>query len=189
MQKSLFGVLATVAVFAAGPARADGDNLGPDHVTVTFNGRVPDLCQIGGSSTTRDAFAMGTLINTATGQLRRDLRAPDRLLEDSWCNGPSQIEVSAVEMTPQSVVAQLREGFTNAVHFTATVSGWTENPAFYRTDGAAVQSSATQNAPQPRVTSLIVRVSDFRTRDGAQLRPVANRSYLGAVIVTLRPTP
>lgn len=175
--------------FWASTAFAAGDNVGPDQEQLSVNGRVPYSCQIGGASTARDAFEMGVLVDTATGYLRRNLRAPERVIDDTWCNAPSQIEIRAVELAPQTATAQLRDGFASAVHFTATATGWSETPAFFRTDGASVQTSAIQSAPQPRVTSIRIALTDFRMRDDANLRPVASRSYLGAVIVTLRPTP
>lgn len=189
MSKSALAVALGMALAMSTPAHAEGDNTGPDDVRVRFNGRVPALCQIGGSATARGAFEMVVLIDTSSGFLKRSLTAPDKVIEDTWCNAPSEIEVRAVELTPQASVARLRDGFANAVHFTATATGWSASPAFYRTDGAATQQSAIQDAPQPRVTTLVINVSDFRMRDGAALRPIASRSYLGAVIVTLRPKP
>ncbi|KAA9014343.1 hypothetical protein [Sphingobium limneticum] len=170
-------------------ASAAGDNVGPDQEQLSVSGRVPYLCQIGGASTTREAFDMGVLVDVSTGYLKRNMTAPDRIIDDTWCNAPSQIEIRAVELAPQNATAQLREGFAGAVHFTAAASGWSETPASFRTDGASEQSSSIQTAPQPRVTSITISLTDFRMRDGASLRPVASRSYLGAVIVTLRPTP
>lgn len=178
-----------VALFQPTLAYAEGDNTSADELRVRFNGRVPALCQIGGSGTTREAFPLGVMVDTSSGFLRRNMTTPDRVVEDTWCNAPSQIEVRAIELAPQAAVARLRDGFANAVHFTATATGWTETPASYRTDGASIQQSAIQNAPQPRVTTITIGLSDFRMRDGASLRPIASRSYLGAVVVTLRPAP
>ena len=180
---------ASLALVSPGAALAQSDNTGPDELQAVINGRVPPLCRLGPVTTANGEFAMGTLTAPATAYLRRDLRAPDQVLEDSWCNAPSRLEVSAIEMTPQGAVARLREGFSAAVHFTATASGWTDQPAVFRTDVIGQQSSASKLASRPRVVALVIGVSDFRMLGGPTVRPIASRSYLGAVIVKLTPVP
>ncbi len=171
------------------PTHAQTNPTGPDNVTVRFVGGVPPVCQIGGSTDTRGSFDLGVLIDTQTGLLRRNLAPPQKDLGDTWCNAPSQIEISAIELTPQGATAQLRSGFSNAIHYTATASGWTDTAATYRTDGATTQRDAVQIAPDPRVVPLVITASDFRLREGSATRPLASRAYLGAIRVTLRPLP
>lgn len=88
MSKSAFVAAVGMALAMSAPAHAEGDNTGPDDVRVRFNGRVPALCQIGGSATARGAFEMGVLVDTGSGFLKRNLIAPDKIIEDTWCNAP-----------------------------------------------------------------------------------------------------
>jgi hypothetical protein len=181
--------LALSALLSPAMTCAHRVNTDADARVFTVGGVVPPLCQIGGSAQSRGSFDLGILTVPATAYLRRDLAAPDKELGDTWCNGPSQIEISAVELTPQGSVVRLRDGFARAVHFTATARGWTAEPATFRTDRAGLQSAAIQQANRPRVTILSVGLSDFRMIGGNTLRPVASRTYLGAVVVTLKPLP
>jgi hypothetical protein len=176
-------------MIAATPALADGSNLGPDREVIELGGIVPALCKIGNAQSDDRQFDVGILTDRTTGFLKRGLSAPTQRLQGSFCNSASQLTVEAVPLTPVGTNGPAPAGFSRGVHFTATVSGWTDEPATFRTSLAADQPSAIQRQPRPREADILVDVTQFETNGGSGLRPVASLRYEGAVIVTLGPTP
>lgn len=147
-------------------------------------GTVPAICSagtlVGGNST----FDLGVLINTTTGFLRTDLNAPDKVLSAAFCNASSTISVTATPLAAANFSATPPAGFSRAVNYTATASGWTTTPANFTT-GAGSNTAATQSRPTPFTGDITVGISGFSTVGGATLRPVADTSYTGLVTVTL----
>ncbi len=180
---------ALLLLASAMPAWAEGNNLGPDSETFYINMRVPPLCGIGAIVGEDGEFDVGILTEAETGLLRRGLSAPSRRLQASFCNSPSELRVEAVLMTPTTSSRPAPRGFSRGVHFTATVSGWTSDPAIFETDVAGEQARSVQRQPAAQLADLFVSVSDFRTAGGATLLPVASSRYEGQVIVTLGPIP
>lgn len=186
--------LATALAAALTPAPVlaqanTGPNTGPAVKTFTIGMSAPAMCVLGAVSDEDGEFRMNVLTDTATGLLRKDLVAPTKRLSGSFCNAPSELTLEAVEMTPPSAGGTPRPGFARAVHFTASASGWTDQPAVFRTNGPLVQSEATQFQPKPREGDIIIAVRDFVMNGGAGQRPVASRRYEGAVILTIGPRP
>ena len=122
---------------AASPALADGNNLGPDREVFQLGGIVPPLCKIGVAQNAEGQFDVGIMTDRTTGLLKRDIAVPTQRLQDSFCNSASKLSVHAVLMTPAGSTGTPQQGFSRGVHFTATVSGWTEAPASAGTGTAA----------------------------------------------------
>lgn len=181
--------LALAAAFVGTPVLAQAANTGPATKTFAVGMSAPPLCFLGTATDDDGEFQMKVLTDSATGLLRRDLTAPSKRLQGSFCNAPSELTLEAVEMTPTSAGGATRAGFARAVHFTATASGWTDQPAIFRTNGPASQPEATQIQPSPREGDIVIDVSDFVMNGGAGQRPVASRRYEGAVILTIGPRP
>jgi hypothetical protein len=166
----------------AGAACAAGDtsSIGPFQVT----GNVPALCS-GGTVTNNDSvFAMGTLVDTATGFMLNNLSAPAKTVTGSFCNTRSTISISATPMTAQAFVGAPPTGFTNALDYTATATGWTANAASFTTN-AASNPNATQSRNTAFTGTITVGVSGFSPVGGAALRPVSDPNYQGVVTITL----
>lgn len=181
--RSLQLLLATAALTAfAGAALAQdiaSDQVGPLPVT----GNVPAICSAGTVSGGDNVFGVGVLVDTATGLLLEGLDAPDKVVVGSFCNAQSTISVEATPMTAQSFAGTPPEGFTNAVNFTATASGWTTTAAS-ATTGAEANPAATQSRGSAFAGDITVGVSDFTPAGGA-LRPLADPAYQGSVTITL----
>jgi len=151
---------------------------------VMVDGSVATSCS-GGTVTGADTvFDLGVLIDTSTGFLLPDLSAPPKTLVGSYCNTRSSITVSATPMVAQNANGAAPAGFTPALDYTVTASGWTINPAAYAT-GAAVHPSATQVRSTAFSGPITVSVSGFTPVGGSNLRPVADPDYRGSVIVSL----
>lgn len=182
MNKLLTSLIATAALAGASGAMAATDTatVGPLPVT----GNVPALCS-GGVVTGGDTvFALGTLIDTATGFLLTTLSAPPKILTGGFCNSRSTISISATPMTAQSATGTPPAGFSNGVNYTATASGWTTTAASFTT-GAASNPTASQTRSSAFTGNITVGVSNFTTVGGPALRMVADPNYLGNVTVTL----
>jgi len=172
-----------------GVASADSPNTGEDREVFYINMSVPPLCLLGEVGDEEGQFDMGVLTDRSTGFLRRGLTAPAKRIQGSFCNGPSELNIEAVLMTPEGITGTPRRGFSRGVHFTATASGWTDVPARFRTSETGTQPQATQRRDGPREADILIDVSDFEMNGGPDQRPVASRRYEGAVIVTLAPVP
>jgi hypothetical protein len=152
--------------------------------TVQVTGHVAAFC-IGGTVQGGDSvFALGVMIDTATGDLLPNLSAPPKTVVGSFCNGASTISITATRMTAQSFTATPPTGFTDAVDYTATASGWTPTAASFTTD-AATNPASSQTRDTAFTGPITVAVSGFTPVGGVTLRPVADPAYLGVVTVTL----
>src|SRR5689334_20064224 len=111
MNKLLTSLIATAALAGASSAMAATDTatVGPLPVT----GNVPALCSGGTVTGGNTVFAVGTLIDTATGFLRTDLSAPPKIVTGSFCNTRSSINVAATPMIAQSNAGTPPTGFSN----------------------------------------------------------------------------
>jgi hypothetical protein len=165
------------------PAPTTPVSTGPIPVT----GNVPALCSFGQINTDVGPFALGTLIDTTTGLLRSDLNPTPKTITGSWCNAQSTLNVSAVVMTAQNFVGDPPANFSTGVHFTATASGWTPSNAVFSTGTAGAQAAATQTQNLPNAGTITLSLSQFATRGGPTLRPVADTAYEGTVTLTLTP--
>lgn len=160
-------------------AQSSTDQVGPLPVT----GNVPALCAGGAVQGGDTVFGLGVLIDTATGLLRTDLSAPDKIVAGSFCNAQSTITVTATPLTAQSFTGTPPAGFTNGVNFTATASGWTTTAAA-TTTGAGANPAASQSRNSAFSGNITVGVSNFQPAGGA-LRPLADPAYQGSVTITL----
>jgi hypothetical protein len=173
----IFAVAGLLVASSAGAATSA--EVGPLPVT----GNVPAMCAGGSVAGGDTTFGLGVLIDTATGLLRSDLSAPDKLVAGSFCNAQSTITVAATPLTAQSFTGSPPSGFTNGVNFTASASGWT-TAAATTTTGAASNPAATQARTSAFAGDITVGISDFSPSGGA-LRLLADPNYLGTVTITL----
>lgn len=150
-------------------------------------GSVPPICSGGSLSSGDSTFALGVLIDTTTGLLRTDLSAPAKVMTGSFCSTRSTINLTATPLAAQNFTATPPTGFSRAVNYTATASGWTAVAASYTT-GAATNTAATQTRDSAFSGDITVGLSGFATAGGAALRPVADTSYRGTITVTLTAT-
>ena len=171
---------ASLAMAGAAAAAASSSTVGPLNVT----GNVPALCSGGTVSNNDSTFALGTLIDTSTGFMLNNLSAPNKTVTGSFCNSRSTISVTATPLTAQAFTGTPPTGFTNALDYTATASGWTTTAASYTTN-AASNPNATQTRSTAFTGDITIGVSGFAPVGGAALRPVSDPSYLGVVTITL----
>ena len=147
-------------------------------------GNVPAMC-VGGTLDGGDnIFDLGVLVDTATGLLRNDLSADDKVLTGSFCSTRSTIEVEATPLLAQSYAGDPPASFSKSVNYVATASGWTTNPAVYDT-GAQSNPNAVQSRSTPFTGDITVGLSNFSTVGGNALLLVADPEYQGTVTVTL----
>lgn len=178
-------LLASIGLLAvAGSAMAQEVDLSTDSVgPLPVTGNVPALCSAGDVQGGDNVYALGVLIDTATGFLLDDLSSPDKIVTGSFCNSQSTITIDATPMTAQSFVGTPPDGFTDTVDYTATASGWTTNAATTNT-AAATNPNATQTRSTAFAGDITVGVSTFAP-SGAGLRLLADPAYQGEVTVTL----
>src|SRR5271169_2495611 len=121
-------MMAALAVLAA-PVAASADPSG----VFTITGSVTKACTLGAPGVT--TLNVGNLINPSTGTLATISSPPSTTITGSWCNAPSTVSVIATPMVAQHFTAPPPTGFTMAVNYTASVSGWTATPASFATTG------------------------------------------------------
>ncbi|PXA88956.1 hypothetical protein DMC25_10245 [Caulobacter sp. D4A] len=175
--------IAPFAMTGAASAQTYGpsDSVGPIQITAT----VPDnICTIGDLSDGDNLFDVGVMIDTTTGLLLSTLSAPPKVLTGTQCGAPSQLTISATQMTAQAFTTTPPDGFSRGVDYTATASGWTTVDASYAT-GDAANAAATQTRDTGGSGQITISLSDFATAGGPSLRPVADDTYQGAIVVTL----
>jgi hypothetical protein len=176
----LSAIAAALAAAGAAQAATDTASVGPFPVT----GTVPALCS-GGTVTGGDSvFALGVLIDTATGFMLPNLSAPPKTVVGSFCNSRSTITISATPMTAQSFTGTPPDGFTDALDYIATASDWTTTAASYSTNTAS-NPAAQQTRDTAFTGAITVGVSGFAPVGGASLRLVADPAYQGIVTLTL----
>lgn len=157
-----------------------------DTKTAGVTGHVPLLCYGGALSGTDSTFALGLLTDTNTGLLRTDLAAPDKLLSGAFCNTGSTITIAATQLVAQTYRASPPNGFSRAVDYVASASGWTASPATYNT-ALSANSSAIQTRSSAFSGNITVSIGGFATTGGGTLQMVPDNSYAGTVTVTLSP--
>jgi len=183
-------LIALAMAGALAPALAHADTSSSSSVNVTYKltGSVDKLCSLGtiGSKT----LNVGTMINPSNGTLG-SVSSQNTSVTGSWCNTASTISVLATPMIAQSFTGTPPGGFTKAVNYTATVSGWTAPPASFTTNGddSGNGSGATpdaQNQANPETTTITVGVGTFKSPNTADLL-VADPNYSGNITLTLAP--
>ncbi|MBS0409921.1 MAG: hypothetical protein JSR86_08405 [Proteobacteria bacterium] len=179
-------LIASAAFASAAHAQEGGSvatstsSVGPMPVT----GNVPAMCSSGPITGGDNVFAVGLLIDTATGLLLQNLTAPPKTISASFCNSRSDITITATPLVAQNFTGDAPTNFSKSVDFTATASGWTDSPAVTNT-AAATNPNATQTRSSPFTGPITVSVSDFTTTGGSNLLMVADTLYQGSVTVTL----
>jgi hypothetical protein len=168
------------------PACADAGS-----ATITLSGSVDKACHIGAPSTT--SIPLGALAATDTGALA-PVTAPSVTIAGSWCNTGSTVGVIATPLVAQHYSGVPTSGFTKAVDYTATASGWTATPASYviTSDESGTVTSSTTPASQPATTpaasDIIISLSNFVSPVAGD-RLVADTNYSGTITVTLAVSP
>lgn len=181
--RSLATCLASAAFIWAGAGGVSEaqDAAGAGPIAVTAN--APTFCSIGVLQGTDEVFDLGVLIDLSTGFLSPSLSAPPKTLAGAFCNAGSIIDISATPITAQTVGGAPASGYSDAVDFTATASGWTTTPAIFSTSTDA-NGQASQTRPTAFAGDIVVSIGDFSTAGGA-LRMMADPVYQGSVTLTL----
>ena len=172
---------ATLIWAGAGGASSAQDAASAGPVPVTAN--APTFCSIGVLQGTDEVFDLGVLIDLSTGFLSPSLSAPPKTLAGAFCNAGSIIDISATPITAQTAGGNPPSGYSDAVDFTATASGWTTAPAIFSTSGG-VNAQSSQTRPTAFAGNIVVSIGDFSTTGGA-LRMMADPVYQGSVTLTL----
>jgi hypothetical protein len=177
-------LLPLAAMVPAAAIAQEAEPTSSDSESFQVIGTVPALCSIGIPDNSGAIFDLGVLVDTTTGLLRTDLSAPDKILAGAFCASRSTIEISATPMQAQNFSGAAPVGFSNAVNYVATASGWTATPASFDT-ASATNPGALQVRASAFTGDISVGISDFATAGGATLLPVADDEYMGQVVVTL----
>jgi hypothetical protein len=174
----VLGLLASSQIaMAAGTGQVNG--------SVSLKGHVTNqICTLGTVNANDSIFNVGVLVDTGTGYLSSNLAVPPKILSGSFCNTKSVISIVATPMKAQDVGASAPSGFSQAVDYTATASGWTTTPAAYTTSAAA-NPGASQIRPTAFSGDITVSLSNFATTGGNTLRLVSDPLYQGIVTITL----
>lgn len=181
MLKPAFLLAAAIALLPASEAAAQ--TAATSSRTVGIIGRVPAMC-FAGNLSGEGTFDLGVLVDLTTGQLRNDLSASPKLLVGSYCSSRSSITVNATPLQSQNYLATPPAGFSRAVNYQATASGWTATPATYDTASSS-NAAATQTRMGAFTGDITVAISNFSTDGGSTLRLVGDEAYRGVVTVTL----
>ena len=179
--KKLFRTAALITALSPAMAFAAG---GSTVGAVAVNGVVSTHCAGGAVEGGDSVFALGLMVDTATDLLLNNLSAPPKTIVGAFCSTASTISVAATPMTPSEFNGAPPVGFSNAVDYTTTASGWTTNPAVFTTD-AASNPNATQQQPSAFSGVITVAVSGFTPVGGTALRMVADPNYVGHITITL----
>jgi hypothetical protein len=183
-----FAALVPMLASAAFVVPASAQEAPPTVINFPVTGFVTRLCSIGAVTGGNGTYALGSLIDPTTGLLSSALSAPAKIVTGSWCNAPSTISVGATQLTATGFTGTAPAGFTSAVDFTASASGWSTTPASFTTSAAA-NAAATQPASSATSGAITVGIGSFAARGGANLRPVAANAYSGQVVLTLAIVP
>lgn len=179
--KTLFRTAALITALAPAMAFAAGGGVVG---TMAVDGVVSTHCSGGTVSSGDSVFALGVMVDTATDLLLDNLSAPPKTMVGAFCSTASTITVAATPMTPSQFTGAPPAGFSDAVDYTTTASGWTTNPAVFTTD-AASNPNATQQQPAAFGGVITVAVSGFTPVGGTALRMVADPTYVGHITITL----
>lgn len=157
--------------------------------TVAVEGSVSPVCILGEPSPT--LVDLGQLSAASGVRAGRIAAIPPQtvVLPVSYCNfSGSMVSVSATALTTSDATAPV-DGFTRAVNYTASASGWADSSSSATTAAQGDGTSPTANGsgaaqPLPQVADITLTLSDF-TAPQDQLLVAGN--YSGNVIVTLGP--
>ncbi|MGA9794556.1 MAG: hypothetical protein WBQ17_03370 [Rhizomicrobium sp.] len=160
---------------------------GPVTAIVTIKGSVGNACHLGDLSSSQ--INVGTLTNSSDGTLAAISGSPNTTITGSWCNVGSTITISALPMVAQGYSGSPPSGFTKAVNYTATESGWgtptpsdTSQGTTSGVDSGSHYGSAAITTPESN--TITVALSNF-TAPVSGSRLVADNNYQGAITVTL----
>lgn len=177
-------LLASLALVLPAAAMADSS------ATITVTGSVTAACHLG--SPTATTVEVGTLANSSDGTLA-PISPQSTTITASWCNTGSIIGISATPLVAQGFAGAPPAGFTKAVNYTASASGWTATPASFITAGnssgtvSGTPVPGTQTTTDPVGQTITVSVSGFATPASAG-RLVADPNYSGTITITLQTT-
>jgi hypothetical protein len=178
--------LILLAGLAFGAVPAFGTGPPPVSAIVTLTGSVGIACHLG--SPGESTLNVGTLANQADGTLA-PISPQSTTIADSWCNAGSTISVLADPLVAQSYAGTPPAGFTKAVNYTATASGWAPTPASFTTTGDTSgggngTTPGSQSTDDPVAQTITVEVSSFATPSAGN-RLVADPNYSGTITITL----
>lgn len=187
--KSSLLLLPLYGMAAPASAQETASDTASGQVAVT--GSVARLCILGEPS--RAVVDLGQMVQTSGTSIGRiaALATQSVSLPGSFCNfAGSVLGVSATALLGDSTIAP-PAGFSRAVNYTATATGWGNSGTAATTnaaaDGASPDSAATGSTqPSPKLGDIEVALSSFSAPQNALL--VAG-NYSGLVTVTLGPVP
>lgn len=177
------------------PSAALAETTSQSTTTFSLDGNSPKACVL--KSADEATLNVGDMVDPTTGELTRTLasNASDQstTIENSWCNTASTITVLATPMVAQDFIGLPPPGFTKAINYTATVSGWATANAVFITNGdvTGFQHSNTpgsQTLTTPNTSTITVAIGDLAT-PGAGDFLVADKNYSGNITLTLTPNP
>lgn len=184
--KQTIGLVALAVTLTAAPAMAQSTTATG---TVAINAQVRSVCILGDPNPALvDLGQISASSGARTGKI--DTIAPRTItLPASFCNfAGSVLRVTTTALTSSDTTAP-PTGFTRAVNYTATASGWasgssaaTSNALRDGTSPSATGTGATQ--PLPKIADITVTLSSFTT-PGDLILVAGN--YSGNVVVTLGP--
>lgn len=164
-----------------------GPCVASDSATITVKGMVGSACHLGDLSSAQ--IDVGQLSNNTDGTLASISGTPGTTITGSWCNTGSKITVVATPLVAQGFAGTPPSGFTKAVNYTASASGWgsaaASDTTLGNTSGAESAShSGSQALSDPEANTIAVSLSSFST-PGSGDRLVADSDYEGTITVTL----
>lgn len=192
-------VLAVMSLALLAPMAATADVVNSDSKPVAglpaelkITGEVPKACSLGDTTNAVITITAGAtgLADPMTGRLSAEARPTGAFtINNSWCNAASTLKITAAPIVAKTATGTPILGYSRAVNYKATASGWaTTNPTATTSasfDGSAGIVSNSQIQPLPRLGSIVVSLSDLSTGGGPNLKLVADDNYSGSVTVTL----
>lgn len=184
--KQTVGLSALAFLLTAAPAAAQSNTATGN---VAIDGQVRSVCILGDPN---PALVNLGQISAASGPRtgRIDTIAPRTVtLPASFCNfAGSVVHVTTTAMTSSDATSP-QAGFTRAVNYTATASGWasgsTAATSIALRDGTSPSATGTGvSQPLPKIADISVTLSSFTT-PGDLILVAGN--YSGNVVVTLGP--
>ena len=183
--KQTIGLLALATALLPAPALAEDSATG----TVAIDGRVRAVCILGDPNPALvDLGQISASSGPRTGRI--DTIAPRTVsLPASFCNfAGSVMRVDATALTSSDTAAP-QPGFTRAVNYQASATGWATGASSATTaalrDGTSPNASGTGAVqPLPKIADIALTLSNFTTPGDLIL--VAG-TYSGTVVVTLGP--
>jgi len=161
--------------------------LAADSATITVKGTVGSACRLGDLSSSQ--IDLGQLSNNTDGTLASISGTPSTTITGSWCNTGSKIIIVASPLVAQGFAGAPSSGFTKAVNYTASASGWgsaiASDTTLGNSSGAESTShSGSQTLNDPEANAITVSLSSFSTPASGD-RLVADSDYEGTITVTL----